>query len=267
VTGPEVPLHGGTLNAVVRIGGTVRRPAGPWTASVHALLGHLRGHGFDAVPEPLGFDEAGREVLSYIEGETIGWSLPWPDWVRSDATLVAIGSVMARFHRAAAFFSPPAGAIWQSSSPDGPACGGSRLICHNDMAPYNVVARDGRIVGVIDWDLAGPASAVWDLAFVAWQWVPLHGPMVSAVLGWPEPPERGRRLRLLLDAYGLADRDGFIDTVRARIAENRSVMASRAASGDAAYRALVEQGHLGGMDEALGFLASEGADLQASLDR
>jgi hypothetical protein len=260
----EIPLNGGTLSPVVRVGATVRRPAGPWTPAVQALLGHLREQGFTAAPEPLGVDGAGREIVSYIEGETVGWSLPWPAWVRADSTLVAIGALMARFHRAVASFSAPAGARWRSGTPDGGDPAGHRLICHNDMAPYNVVASDGHIVGVIDWDLAGPAPAVWDLAFLAWQWVPLHGPVVSDLLGWSEPPARGRRLRLLLDAYGLADRDGFIDLVRARINENRAVMVSQAAAGDAAYQALVDQGHVAGMDEALGFLASCGADLQAS---
>jgi hypothetical protein len=42
VTGTETPLEGGNMNgAVVRIGDTVRRPAGAWTPAVHALLNHL----------------------------------------------------------------------------------------------------------------------------------------------------------------------------------------------------------------------------------
>ena len=36
----EIPLGGGNVSGgVVRIGDTVRRPAGPWTPAVHALLG------------------------------------------------------------------------------------------------------------------------------------------------------------------------------------------------------------------------------------
>lgn len=34
----EIPMGGGNVSSgVVRIGDTVRRPAGPWTPAVHAL--------------------------------------------------------------------------------------------------------------------------------------------------------------------------------------------------------------------------------------
>ncbi|WP_327045885.1 hypothetical protein OG320_30135 [Microbispora sp. NBC_01189] len=36
----------GGVNRVVRIGGTVRRPARRWTPAVHGLLGHLAAAGF-----------------------------------------------------------------------------------------------------------------------------------------------------------------------------------------------------------------------------
>ena len=37
----EVPLTGGNITPVVRVGATVRRATGPWTPAVHALLRHL----------------------------------------------------------------------------------------------------------------------------------------------------------------------------------------------------------------------------------
>jgi hypothetical protein len=103
------------------------------------------------------------------------------------------------------------------------------------------------------------------LAFLAWQWVPLHGPVVTGLLGWPEPPDRIRRLNLLLDSYGLEDRTGFIDEVITRIGYNRDVMVRKAAEGNQGYRSLIEQGHLVGMDEALSFLAGNGEELQHHL--
>ena len=74
----ETLLPGGKLNPVVRVGDTVRRPSGAWTPTVHALLRHLRERDFTLGPEPFGFDEHGREVLSYIPGDTIGDRFPWP---------------------------------------------------------------------------------------------------------------------------------------------------------------------------------------------
>jgi hypothetical protein len=103
------------------------------------------------------------------------------------------------------------------------------------------------------------------VAFVAWQWVPLHGPSVTRMLGWEHPPDRIRRLRLLLDAYGLVDRTGFVDEVIARIGYNRGIMVRKAAEGDRAYQDLMAQGHLAGMEEALVFLTEQGPQIQDRL--
>ena len=69
-------MPGGNTGAAVRVGNTVRKSGGPWVASVHALLRHLSAQGFAGAPSPLGVDDLGRQVLSYIEGETIGGQRP-----------------------------------------------------------------------------------------------------------------------------------------------------------------------------------------------
>ena len=219
---------------------------------MHDLLRHIRSRGFDLAPEPLGFDESGREVLGYIPGDTIGWSLPWPEWIRSDSLLDQVGEATAAYHEAVADFRP-------LGLSDG------EIICHHDLAPYNMVCASGRLAGIIDWDLSGPGTALSDLAFVAWQWVPFHGPFVAQLMGWTEPIDRAGRTRRLLNAYGLDERDGFVAAVAERVVYNRTVMLTRAAEGDTAYQALVDQGHVAGMDEALGYLAAEGPSIQLLL--
>ena len=68
-----MPLEGGNVSSgVERVGDTVRRPAGVWTPAVHALLHHLHTVGFQGAPRPLGLDEQGREVLTFIPG-TVAW--------------------------------------------------------------------------------------------------------------------------------------------------------------------------------------------------
>lgn len=37
----EEELHGGTMTSVVRVGDTVRRSTGEWSAAGHAVLRHL----------------------------------------------------------------------------------------------------------------------------------------------------------------------------------------------------------------------------------
>ena len=76
---------------------------------VHALLAHLRERGFTLGPKPLGFDVSGREILSYLPGQTVGNSLPWPDWVWDEALLAEVAGAAARYHRAVADFRPKIG--------------------------------------------------------------------------------------------------------------------------------------------------------------
>jgi hypothetical protein len=47
------------------------------------------------------------------------------------------------------------------------------LVAHNDIAPYNVCFDEDELVGVFDWDLAGPSTPLLELAFIAWNCVPL----------------------------------------------------------------------------------------------
>lgn len=68
---------------------------GPWTPSVHALLSHLAGKDFWS-PRPLGTDAKGREVLTFLAGETVGSALPWPGWVHADDTLAQVAHWMRR---------------------------------------------------------------------------------------------------------------------------------------------------------------------------
>lgn len=259
----EVLLAGSRLNQVVKIGDTVHRAAGPWTPTVHALLRHVRGKGFELAPEPLGLDGEGREVLSYIPGQTVGSQLPWQDWVWDDALLIEVGQVTARYHRAVADFRPAGPISWQF----GPAeLQADQIVCHHDIAPYNVVvAADGHLKGIIDWDLIGPGAARSDLAFVAWQWVPLQHPDVARIFGWHDSGDLGRRLRLLLDAYGLHQRDGFIDDVIARMHLNRDGMLQKAAEGVPGYVRLVQAGHVEGMSAAIGFVTGQRDALQAAV--
>jgi Ser/Thr protein kinase RdoA (MazF antagonist) len=65
--GTEHALAGGNVAAgVVRVGDTVRKPAGFWTPAVEALLAFLEARGFSGAPRALGRDDRGRQVLEYV---------------------------------------------------------------------------------------------------------------------------------------------------------------------------------------------------------
>jgi len=105
---PETRFQDGNISDVVRVGATVRRAPGAWTPAVHALLRHLEAAGFDGAPRTLGFDDRGREVLTFIEGVTVPASL---EGYRSDHVLVEAARLLRRYHDATATFVPPPGAV------------------------------------------------------------------------------------------------------------------------------------------------------------
>ncbi len=178
------------------MGGTVRCGTGPWTPAVHTLLRHLEGVGFDGVPRVLGTDEWGREVLSYVPGDTPDRASPETVTGR---VLEGVGRLLRRYHEAARGFELPAGISWHH--PKLPAA--RTVVCHNDVSPRNTVLRGGHPVAFLDWDLASPGPAAWDLAQAAWQFVPLSCDAGCARDGWSSSPDRARRLRILCDGYGL----------------------------------------------------------------
>src|SRR3954449_34537 len=236
--GGELLAGGRTSPGVVRIGDTVHRPLRRWTTTVHAVLRHLEAASFTEAPRVLGFDEAGREVLTYLEGETVAGARPWPEWVSSDEALVQVGSWLRRLHDATVDFVPPEGAVWfagQRWRPD-------LVIGHHDAAPYNAVWRRGHLVGFVDWDVAGPSSREFDLAYSALMWVPLLVPGSAWPIASGPMEERYRRLHLLLDAYGYGDdRCALRAAVPTRARRNAEVTRRLADGGDPVFQALRDQ--------------------------
>jgi hypothetical protein len=230
-------MVGGRTVEAVRIGDTVRRPVRPWTATVHAVLRYLEEAGFDGAPRVRGFDEQGREVLTYLDGETLGaGASPWPEWVFSDGALAQVGAWLRRLHDVTAGFTPPPDARWFAGQTWKPGL----VIGHHDAAPFNAVWRDRTLVGFVDWDTAGPSSRELDLAYVALTWVPLHARRVVAGYGFTAFDDRARRLHLLLDAYRYeGDRSAFGDHVARRARVNAAGIRRMAETGGPAYAALL----------------------------
>lgn len=167
----EQILEGGNGNWVVRVGNTVHRQTRPSGPTVQHLLKHVRARGVSWVPEPLGFDEQGREVLSFLPGEVVQ---EIPDWLWRDSLLQRIAQALRQLHDATADFHV-AGAIWGL-----PDMEPREVICHNDFAPYNCVFRQEHFVGAIDFDTCAPGPRLWDLCYAAYRFIPLLPPKPSA---------------------------------------------------------------------------------------
>jgi hypothetical protein len=206
----DIRLEGGGRTGVHRRGDVVVRDTGPWTPAVHALLAHLAGVGFPAAPRLVGsgFDQDGRELLTYIEGEFVQPG-PWPL-----EGAVALGGLLRDLHRATRSFRPPPDAAWfpwHGRDLGGP----TKVIGHCDLAPWNIVARDGMPVGLIDWEFAGPVDPIVELAQLCWLNAKLHDDIVAELEGLPPLADRARQLAAIVDAYGLPARQraAFFDTI------------------------------------------------------
>jgi Ser/Thr protein kinase RdoA (MazF antagonist) len=178
----ELPLAGGAMTSgVVRIGDTVRRPPQHATQLMRDLLVHLERVGFDAAPRWLGFDEHGRDVLSWIEGETFSDRSQMHPYIGdppvrvtfSDEQVAAAMALLRRYH---------------DTFED-------EVICHGDFGPWNIVWRHGLPVAVIDFDNVYPGDPADDVAYALRMFV-------SYGFAEAEPRELVRRTQSALRAYG-----------------------------------------------------------------
>jgi hypothetical protein len=219
---PEHRLPGGNIGGAVRIGDTVRRPTGPWTPAVHALLGHLAGR-LPHVPAVHGLDARGREVLDFLPGRVVDLNV-------EPLTLGQLASLVGwtkAFHAAVAGFRHPE--PWRMFPVPAPT-----LIGHNDLAAYNTCFDGDELVGVFDWDLAGPTTPLLELAFIAWNGVPL----------WRDgdPAVAAERLRLIARRYGGFEPGQILDAVPGRIQLMVDQIPIAAAAGDPGMANLVAMG-------------------------
>ncbi|MCA9978479.1 MAG: aminoglycoside phosphotransferase family protein [Anaerolineales bacterium] len=230
-------LTGGRENQIVRSGKLLYRPAGFWSPSVHLLLKHVRRHGFCGVPEPLGFADDGREILTFIDGEVSNY--PLSPAAASQEALESAAQLLHAYHEASASFLPDAASLQWMLPPQEPA----EVICHGDFAPYNVVLAGDTAVAIIDFDTAYPGPRIWDVAYGAYRWVPLHNPQNPA--GLADLDIQIQRTKLFCDAYGLPghDRLAIIDVTISRLQALIDFMQKEAAQGSKTFQAHLAAGH------------------------
>jgi hypothetical protein len=224
---------------VVRVGDVVRHPPHPWSASVHSLLAHLRSAGFTEAPAPgaLGPD---RDEVGFIPGVSGDDACLL---VTSDQALVAVAQLLRRYHDAVSGWRPEVPPVWF----DGQVGTGERdqIVCHGDVGPWNLVWRDGALVGLIDWEYATVGTRREDIAYALHYLVPFRDRSYWAdVLGMRTRPRRRHRMSVFAEAYGITVDEALVDDVLASQRAGVDLIVTMAERGHPRHRQLIADGEL-----------------------
>ena len=197
-------------------------------------------------------------MLSFIPGEAA--IAPYEDWALTDEALVSVAHRLRRYHDAVGSFEAM-GHDWPQSVPEEFREG---LVSHNGPNLDNVIFSGDRAVALIDFDLASPGSAVWDVACAARLWAPLReeGDVPSRL--------RGRsldRLRTFVDAYGLAkhDRGRMIDATVHAHDWCYDIVREAVASGHQTFGSIWRDGGRVKADRTREWIATQAPKMRATL--
>jgi hypothetical protein len=230
------------LRRIEIVDDVVRRPAQPWTPTVHALLRHLRSTGLDCVPAPLGIDGE-VELLGYLPGAAgrDGWFAQ-----HSLEGMQSAAGLLRRLHDASAGWSPPDDAVWAGSAAGLTVSATADLVmCHGDPGPWNFVWNGHQATGLIDWDFLHPGPRLDDVAYALRWFAPARSDVLA--LDWhhfPEVPDRRERIRAFLDAYGDLPAFDHAEAIARRMEATMEVERSLAKTGVEPQRTWVAEGHL-----------------------
>ncbi|TCQ03295.1 Ser/Thr protein kinase RdoA (MazF antagonist) [Rhizobium sp. PP-F2F-G36] len=229
-------LEGGRAGQIWRDGNTVRRPSGPWTPTMHRFLRHLQNSGFTAAPIPVELTQH-QETVTYVEGrvcEHLADRL-----VGSERMLRSAGELLREFHSASRGFLDVDREIqtWMLPPQEPP-----EIICHGDFAPYNVATEGDVAVGIIDFDTAHPAPALWDLAYAVYRWAPLSDYSNQGVV--LDVREQLHRASIFCASYGATadEKRRLPEAICGRLQALVDFMHSRAEAGDLTFVEDVEAG-------------------------
>ncbi len=231
-------LQGGRENSIFLSKDKVFRPSGKWSSTVHQLLLHLEREGFKAAPKSYGFDDSGREIVSYVHGDVFNY--PLKGNIASKEALVSAAKLLRQYHDASSLFI----AKFQLDEMEWmlPTREPIEVICHGDYAPYNVVLHGTDTVGIFDFDTAHPAPRVWDIAYATYCWAPFktHKPDSMGNL-----ESQSIRAKHFCDAYGLSDTDrlSLVSSMIERVQALVDYMHSEATNGNKAFIANIKDGH------------------------
>lgn len=188
LVGEPVRLHGGEESAAYRVGGHVVRVGAPWRTSEMLEWSNGVAHAAAlAVPEAVSpmSTPAGLTVVRIDDRPVTLWPFVDGAWPDRSKYFEAAAALLARLHRAlaeAGVGAPPRDMTPLAEAPDlqdpeldewllGFAATHLQVQPqHGDYYHGNLLADDGRIVAIVDWDEAFIGPPEVGLAHAAWEW-------------------------------------------------------------------------------------------------
>ena len=221
----------GGRSEIFKEGKKVYRPKPFNHIEVHKFLDYLQSRGSRITPKVIGITDH-QEVLSFMKG-TVYNELPFA--LQTDKMLKTAAKLLKKFHDLSR------GYIWHLEGNEQwllPAQEHVELICHGDFAPYNVTIVGEYAKAIIDFDTIHPGSAMWDIAYAIYRWVPFEaGGDLQAQI---------RKAKVFLTAYNSEWRDNetFVYVLTRRLEALVQFMQKEANEGNENFKQNIEDGHL-----------------------
>lgn len=223
----------------VKIERFIRKPAQAWSNQIHAYLNFLGSAGSKGIPIPLGFDDNGNELLTYVKGKTCDY--PLSEIVKSETTLISAANFLRDYHSISEKYVKEA--LFPIDGWMFPAKRPVEIICHNDFAPYNICFSGSKVIGLIDFEAAIPGPKIWDVAYALYRFAPFTNPYNED--GFGNFADKCKRAKLFCDIYELnnVDRNNIANVMIERLEALNKFLLYAANNGDAKYQACISDGH------------------------
>lgn len=240
-------LSGGNLTSVYRRNETVMREQKPWSSTIHRVLVHLEKVGYNNCPRFIGIDENGKEILSFVKGEC-KYNYPFTNNSNEQLLIIKkVAEMMRKYHDATLSFERAEKDSWMFSY-KGPL--EKEVICHNDIAPYNVTFVNSIPYGLIDFDTCCPAPRIWDIVYALYRFVPFSKRLYDMEKQeyrnydvYRDKNFRRKSIRVFFDEYGMEWPYDLFEQMITRLQALADLIYDEAKNGNGSFKKMLEEGH------------------------
>lgn len=240
-------LSGGNLTSVYKQNGVVLREQKDWSSTIHRLLIHLEKVKYTKCPRFIGINDSGMEILTFVQGEC-KVKYPFTNDRNEQLSIIKnIAEIMRKYHDATLSFERTEIDRWMFSY-DGNLK--DEVICHNDIAPYNITFVNDIPYGMIDFDTCCPAPRIWDIVYALYRFVPFSEKIYDVEKQEDRTYDVGidkefrkESIHVFFDAYGMEVPNDLFLQMTDRLQALADLIYNEARNGNSAFKKMLEEGH------------------------